>query len=252
MAQPALTRWACLSQIHSHFPAWPPMSGACRCLRPRGPDQLTREHPPAPGPVCSCLRARPTAAWPTERPIHGICTITSAGRLASLRQRRQTYSGTYATTLNDARARRGILSVAAGNIARMPRLAQFDRMALAETLRKQRGIITRSQAHAHQMTEAVVRYRTRPDGPWQVVLPGVYLDRGGQLTETQRAIAAYLYAGEVIGVTGPRRLPGMAFRLNPATSSTYSFRLAITNPTLVLSGCGGRACCRAPPTPKVR
>ncbi len=96
--------------------------------------------------------------------------------------------------------------MAAAKIARMPRLAQFDQAALAETLRKQRGIITRSQAYAHQMTEAVVRYRTRPDGPWQVVLPGVYLDRSGQLTNAQRATAAYLYAGPVIGITGAAAL----------------------------------------------
>ncbi len=51
-----------------------------------------------------------------------------------------------------------------------------------------------------------MRYRTRPDGPWQVVLPGVYLDRGGQLTEAQRATAAYLYAGRAIAVTGSAAL----------------------------------------------
>jgi len=51
-----------------------------------------------------------------------------------------------------------------------------------------------------------IRHRTRPDGPWQVVLPGVYLDRGGQLMAAQRATAAYLYAGRASAVTGPAAL----------------------------------------------
>ena len=88
----------------------------------------------------------------------------------------------------------------------MPRLARFDQAALAETLRKQHGIITRSQARTHDMSEMAIRYRTRPEGPWQVVLPGVFLDRGGQLTATQRATAAYLYAGQPIAVTGTAAL----------------------------------------------
>ena len=95
-----------------------------------------------------------------------------------------------------------LLSVRTGNLALMPRLAQFDLAAVTATLRNQQGIITRSQARAQDMTEMVIRYRTRPDGPWQVVLPGVYLDRGGHLTAAQRATAAYLYSGHAIAVTG--------------------------------------------------
>ncbi len=91
-------------------------------------------------------------------------------------------------------------------LGRMPRLAVFDADSLTEVLRRQQGIVTRSQAYARGMTEKAIRYRTRSDGPWQVVLPGVYLDRSGQLTDAQRAIAASLYAGAVIGITGPAAL----------------------------------------------
>ena len=72
---------------------------------------------------------------------------------------------------------RRIPSVPAGSLARMPRLAQFDQAAIAGTLRKQQDIIARGQALELGMTETAIRYRTRPDGPWQVVLPGVYADR---------------------------------------------------------------------------
>ena len=88
----------------------------------------------------------------------------------------------------------------------MPRLAVFDTDSLTQVLRRQQGIVTRSQAYARGMTEKAIRYRTRSGGPWQVVLPGAYLGRGGQLTETQRAIAASVYAGAVIGITGAAAL----------------------------------------------
>jgi hypothetical protein len=52
------------------------------------------------------------------------------------------------------------------------------------------------------MTDKAVRYRIRPDGPWQVVLPGVYKDGRGVLTDQQRAAAAFLYAGRGIAITG--------------------------------------------------
>jgi hypothetical protein len=84
----------------------------------------------------------------------------------------------------------------------MPYLAQFDRAQLRDLLRKQHGVITRAQALGCEMSEKAVRYRTRPFGPWQVVLPGVYLDGGGRLTDGQRAVAGFLYAKRAIAITG--------------------------------------------------
>jgi hypothetical protein len=84
----------------------------------------------------------------------------------------------------------------------MPHLARFDRARLTDLLRKQHGIITRAQALGCEMSEKAVRYRTRPGGPWQVVLPGVYLDGGGILTDRQRAVAGFLYAQRAIAITG--------------------------------------------------
>jgi len=52
------------------------------------------------------------------------------------------------------------------------------------------------------MTEKAIRYRIRPDGPWQVVLPGIYAADRGRLSDKQRATAAFLYADRAIAVTG--------------------------------------------------
>jgi hypothetical protein len=84
----------------------------------------------------------------------------------------------------------------------MPRLAQFDQPKLTAILRKQHGIVSREQASSCLMTEKAVRYRTRPEGPWQVVLPGVYKDGRGVLSDRQRAAAAFLFAGRAIAITG--------------------------------------------------
>lgn len=67
---------------------------------------------------------------------------------------------------------------------------------------KQHGVIARRQAVACAMTLTALRYRIRPEGPWQVVLPGVYREGQGQLTDKQRAVAAWVYAGRAIAITG--------------------------------------------------
>lgn len=88
----------------------------------------------------------------------------------------------------------------------MPRLAQYDRAEMERVLRKQRRLIERQQALACSMSAKAISYRTRPAGPWHIVLPGVYLCGGGNLAPEQRVIAALLYAGSAIGVTGPAAL----------------------------------------------
>ena len=88
----------------------------------------------------------------------------------------------------------------------MGRLSQFDADALTRLLGRQSGVISRTQAVACAMTEAAVRHRIRPDGPWQTLLPGVYLASQGVPTAKQRVTAAYLYAGQAIAITGPAAL----------------------------------------------
>jgi hypothetical protein len=82
-------------------------------------------------------------------------------------------------------------------------MSDFDRDALARTLGRQHGIIGRRQAISCGLTAKAIEHRLRPDGPWQLVLPGVYLAGRGSLTDQQRAMAAWEHAGRAIAITGP-------------------------------------------------
>lgn len=75
-----------------------------------------------------------------------------------------------------------------------------------ELLAKQHRVITRSQALDAGMTVAMLRHRLRADGPWRVMLPGVYLARTGASTVRQLEVAAVLYAGPGSVITGPAAL----------------------------------------------
>jgi hypothetical protein len=94
------------------------------------------------------------------------------------------------------------LSDGRGKLCAMPKLSAFDQRRLAETLRRQHDIVARRQAIACGMTENAIRHRIRADGPWQVPLPGIYAVGRGRLSDKQRAVAAFLYAGRAIAITG--------------------------------------------------
>src|SRR5579859_6952304 len=93
----------------------------------------------------------------------------------------------------------------------MPKIRPADR-AVVEVWRSQCDLITRSQALAGGMTEAALRCRLDPDGPWRVVLPGVYLVHNGGLTVGQRELAAVLYAGRDSVITGLAALARLGVR----------------------------------------
>ncbi|HVB46171.1 MAG TPA: hypothetical protein VNF47_26160 [Streptosporangiaceae bacterium] len=63
------------------------------------------------------------------------------------------------------------------------------------------------------MSKAALRYKLRPDGPWKVVLPGIYLSHNGLLTVGQREMAAVLYSGRGSVITGPAALVRQGVRL---------------------------------------
>lgn len=94
----------------------------------------------------------------------------------------------------------------------MPRTASFDRDALEALLASQHGVISREQAGACGMPAHLLKYRLRVDGPWQVLVPGVYLTRTGAATLDQRDMAALLYAGprSVITASAALRRFGLA------------------------------------------
>ncbi len=75
-------------------------------------------------------------------------------------------------------------------------------LVLGELLDKQYNVLSRSQAIEYRFTDAAIRYRLRSGGPWQKILPGVYITTTGVVTDDQRQMAALLYAGKAAVLTG--------------------------------------------------
>jgi very-short-patch-repair endonuclease len=69
-------------------------------------------------------------------------------------------------------------------------------------LSKQHRVLTRAQALGAGLTDSALRHRLRDGGPWQVLLPGVYLAASGTASVDQREMAALLYGGPGSMVTG--------------------------------------------------
>jgi hypothetical protein len=79
---------------------------------------------------------------------------------------------------------------------------RIDQAALARTLDQQLQVITRGQAAAAGLTNHALHHRLRLEGPWQSLLPGVYLAATGTPTILQQEMAAMLYAGPGSMITG--------------------------------------------------
>lgn len=73
-------------------------------------------------------------------------------------------------------------------------------------LSTQYRVVSRSQAIVLGLTDDMVQRRIRPSGPWQRLLPGVYLTVTGTPTGDQRDMAALLYAGSGSVITGAAAL----------------------------------------------
>ena len=73
-------------------------------------------------------------------------------------------------------------------------------------LHSQRGVLCRGQVLSLGVTTHGLRHRIRPGGPWQRLLPGVYLTVTGEPSQAQREVAALLYAGQPSIITGPAAL----------------------------------------------
>ena len=96
----------------------------------------------------------------------------------------------------------------------MPRTPSFS--GLNELLAKQSSVVSRRQLLALGMKDNAMQYRVRQGGPWQALLPGVYLSLTGAPNLLQKEMAALLYAGPRSLITGPvalmhhgLRSPGM-------------------------------------------
>jgi hypothetical protein len=99
----------------------------------------------------------------------------------------------------------------------MRRHVQVDSDGLRAILAAQYLVITRSQALAHGMTGRALQYKARAGGPWQRLLPGVFLTVTGTPTTDQRDMAALLYTGSGGLITGPAALRRCGIRA-PQTS----------------------------------
>jgi hypothetical protein len=84
----------------------------------------------------------------------------------------------------------------------MGRTLLYDKATMAALIARQNGLITRAQALSCGLTDQALRGRIRADGPWQVLIPGVYATSTGAVTAEQKEIAALLYAGPRSAITG--------------------------------------------------
>ena len=89
----------------------------------------------------------------------------------------------------------GGLSAGGDTLHAMAASSTLDRMLLAQMLGKQHDVIARRQAISCGMSSQALRHRLRPEGPWQRLLPGVYLAGTGSPDTDQTDMAALLYAG---------------------------------------------------------
>jgi hypothetical protein len=83
---------------------------------------------------------------------------------------------------------------------------------LDELLDKQLSVATRRQLLTLGLTDRAVQYRARLDGPWQVLLPGIYLGVNGPPSMKQKEMAALLYGGPGSVITGPTALMHYSIR----------------------------------------
>jgi hypothetical protein len=96
----------------------------------------------------------------------------------------------------------------------MPRTSSPD--GLADLLEKQSSVVSRAQLLTLGMKDNAMQYRVRRGGPWQTLLPGVYLAASGVPSFSQKEMAALLYAGPGSLITGPTaRMPARASSAGP-------------------------------------
>jgi len=96
----------------------------------------------------------------------------------------------------------------------MPRTMHLE--GLGEFLEKQYSVVSRGQLLTLGMKDYAMQYRVRRGGPWQTLLPGVYLAATGVPSLPQLEMAALLYAGPGSVITGPMALMHHSIRSGPS------------------------------------
>src|ERR671925_172249 len=98
----------------------------------------------------------------------------------------------------------------------MPRTSSPD--GLGELLARQSSVVSRGQLLTLGMKDSAMQYRVRRGGPWQALLPGVYLAASGVPSLSQNEMAALLYAGPGSLITGPTALMHHSIRSGSAVN----------------------------------
>jgi hypothetical protein len=79
---------------------------------------------------------------------------------------------------------------------------RIDTATLDDILDRQHDVITRKQALRAGVTQDALRHRLRAGGPWQILLPQVYVATTGTPSRGQQEMGAMLYGGPQSVVTG--------------------------------------------------
>jgi len=85
-------------------------------------------------------------------------------------------------------------------------MADKNQSHLIALIEKQESVVTRAQALSGGLTHNALNHRLRQGGPWQPLLPGVYLTVTGTPTLVQKEMAAILYGGPHTVITGAAAL----------------------------------------------
>ncbi|WP_432562914.1 hypothetical protein [Kineococcus sp. SYSU DK003] len=84
----------------------------------------------------------------------------------------------------------------------MPKLKNYDRAAVDALIRRDRGVVRRSDLLALGMPKSTLTDLTGARGRWQRLLPAVVVTHRGTPTEWERRRAAVLYAGPQARISG--------------------------------------------------
>lgn len=83
------------------------------------------------------------------------------------------------------------------------------------------GVATRAQLREAKVSDSTLTARCAPGGPWQRLLPGVYLLHNGYPSPLQRSIAALAYCGASGIITGRVGLGAHGYGTDSATNEVH-------------------------------
>ncbi|WP_037140989.1 hypothetical protein [Rhodococcoides fascians] len=83
------------------------------------------------------------------------------------------------------------------------------------------GVVTRAQLREAKVSDSALTARCSPGGPWQRLLPGVYLLHNGFPSQLQRSTAALAYGGSDSVITGRVGLAAHGFAADSTSNEIH-------------------------------